>query len=106
MHVSPSDGGTIKVDQIVPSSYPATFTFANGESVRLQAMPTSGYQFDGWSEDLSGTSNPTTIVIDCDKQVTANFSQAEPDWWLPSSIIAGAVIIGVVIWFTVRSRTA
>lgn len=73
MDVSPSGSGIIKVDQIAPSSYPATFT--NGASVYLEAVPTSGYRFDSWSGDLSGTTNPTTITIDCNKKVTAKFSQ-------------------------------
>jgi uncharacterized repeat protein (TIGR02543 family) len=69
-----SEGGIVKVDQTALSSYPATSTFVSGTSVRLEAIPTSGYHFDGWGEDLSGTSNPVTITIDCNKMVTANFS--------------------------------
>jgi hypothetical protein len=35
----------------------------------------SGYHFVNWSGDLSGSTNPATIVVDCDKKITANFSQ-------------------------------
>jgi len=73
--VSPSGGGNIEVDETAPSSYPATSTFTSGASVRLEAVPASGYRFDSWSGDLSGTTNPTVITIDCNKKVTAKFSQ-------------------------------
>jgi uncharacterized repeat protein (TIGR02543 family) len=53
-----------------------TSTFKNGVSVRLEAVPASGYRFDNWSGDLSGSNtNPTTIVMSCSKNITANFSQ-------------------------------
>ena len=61
--------------QTVPSSYPAVITFASGTNVRLEAIPASGYLFNNWSGDLSGTTNPTTIVMDCQKKVIANFSR-------------------------------
>lgn len=75
MDVKPSGGGTVEVEQTAPSSYPNTLSFRNGASVRLKAVPSSGYRFDNWSGDLSGTTNPATIVIDCNKKITANFSQ-------------------------------
>ena len=74
MDVSPG-GGTVKVEQAAPSSYPVTYTFDNGKNVRLEAVPTSGYVFNNWSGDLSGTINPTTILMECNKSITANFSQ-------------------------------
>lgn len=42
--------------------------------VTVTATPASGYQFDGWSGDLSGLTNPATIIVDDNKTVTANFS--------------------------------
>ena len=75
MDVSPSGGGTVEVDQTVASSFPVILSFSNGTSVRLKAVPASGYDFNNWSRDLSGTKNPTTIVIGCNKKITANFSQ-------------------------------
>jgi len=73
--VSPNGGGTVKVNQFVPSSYPVSYDFGSGENIRLEAVPTSGYRFDNWSGDLSGATNPTTIVMDCNKSITASFSQ-------------------------------
>ncbi len=75
MNVSPNGGGTIKVKHLVSSSYPATYNFSNGTKVHLEAVPASGYRFNNWSGDLPGTTNPTTIVINCNKSITASFSQ-------------------------------
>ncbi|MFC2141082.1 PKD domain-containing protein [Acidobacteriota bacterium] len=49
--------------------------YDEGTVVTLTASPDSGWQFDNWSGDLSGTSNPTTITMNSDKTVTANFSE-------------------------------
>ncbi|CAL2093767.1 putative repeat protein (TIGR02543 family)/predicted secreted protein (Por secretion system target) [Tenacibaculum sp. 190524A05c] len=51
-----------------------TGQFDDGTTIRLTAVPDSGYQFDGWSGDATGTANPTDIVMDSDKTVTAMFS--------------------------------
>ena len=56
-------------------AYPAYYDFKNGTHVSLEAVPASGYLFDNWSEDLSGNTNPTTIVVDCKKSIIANFSR-------------------------------
>jgi len=72
--VSPNGGGTVKVEQLVSSSYPVSYNFKSGENARLEAVPASVYRFDNWSGDLSGDTNPSTIVVDCDKNITANFS--------------------------------
>lgn len=106
MDVKPSDGGIIKIDQTVLSSYPDTIDLPGGINIRLEAVPASGYQFDGWNEDLPGTTNPITIMMDCNREVTATFSQVKPNWWLPGSIIAGVIIIGMLTWSTVKRRLA
>ncbi|CAL2088963.1 conserved exported hypothetical protein [Tenacibaculum sp. 190524A05c] len=53
---------------------PTGGTYDDGTSVTLTATPNAGYQFDGWSGDASGTTNPLTITMDADKIVTAMFS--------------------------------
>jgi len=50
-------------------------TYCEGTEVTLTAVPDAGWQFDGWSGDLSGTANPTTITMGSNKNVTATFSQ-------------------------------
>jgi putative hemolysin len=45
-----------------------------GTQVSLTATPVSGYSFSNWSGDASGDTNPTTVTMDRNKSVTANFS--------------------------------
>ncbi|WP_299443644.1 fibronectin type III domain-containing protein [uncultured Aquimarina sp.] len=49
--------------------------YNEGSSVSITAIPVSGWQFDGWSGALSGSTNPDTVVLNADKSVTATFSE-------------------------------
>jgi len=71
--VDAGSGGGIEINGATPSSYPAIFTFAEGTSVDFEAVPASGYRFANWSGDHSGSENPTTIMMDSDKEVMAHF---------------------------------
>ena len=62
----PISGGTIT---------PASSSFEHGTQVTLTATPKSEYIFKGWSGSLSGNVNPSTLVIDSDKQVTGIFEK-------------------------------
>jgi PKD repeat protein len=48
-------------------------TYDAGTEIRLTPVPDTGWAFNGWSGDLSGYSNPATIVMDTDKTITATF---------------------------------
>ncbi|TCO07460.1 pectate lyase family protein [Natronoflexus pectinivorans] len=52
---------------------PASGSFAKNSEVQITATPASGWQFDGWSGDASGTDNPLTLVMNSNKSVTATF---------------------------------
>ncbi|REE00134.1 polysaccharide lyase family 7 protein [Marinoscillum furvescens] len=52
---------------------PGGGTYSPGTTVSLTANPASGYQFDHWSGDASGTSATTSVVMDANKSVTAHF---------------------------------
>ena len=54
---------------------PAGGTYRAGQVVELTAVPDSGYYFEGWSEDLTGSDNPAYITMDADKNVTATFKE-------------------------------
>jgi len=53
---------------------PDQLTYDYGTTVQLTAVPNTGYNFVNWSGDTSGGANPITILIDGDKNITANFS--------------------------------
>jgi len=53
---------------------PDQATYAYGTAVNLTAFPDSYWTFAGWSGDLTGTENPTTILMDSNKNITATFT--------------------------------
>ncbi|XHH09006.1 MAG: PQQ-binding-like beta-propeller repeat protein [Candidatus Bathyarchaeia archaeon] len=53
---------------------PENATYHYGDTVQLNAFPNNGWAFNDWSGDASGTTN-TTIVMNGNKTVTANFTQ-------------------------------
>jgi hypothetical protein len=48
--------------------------YTTGTVVTVTANPNVGYTFGNWSGDLSGSVNPTTITMNGNKSITANFS--------------------------------
>lgn len=77
---------------VVPTTYTLSVSALNGSvaktpnqdnytvgaTVTLQATANSGYEFTGWSGDLSGSANPATITMNANKSVTANFTAVAP----------------------------
>lgn len=57
------------------SKSPNQQTYNNGDQVTLTATPANGYEFSSWSDDASGNNNPLTVVMDSNKNITANFTQ-------------------------------
>lgn len=49
-------------------------TYTNGSSVILTAAPAVGYVFSSWSGDATGSVNPLTVVMNANKNITANFT--------------------------------
>ncbi len=57
---------------------PAGGVYDSSTVVNLTATPASGWKFSGWSGDLSGVENPTTITMASDKNVIAMFAELPP----------------------------
>ncbi len=52
---------------------PSIATFHDGDTVTITAEPASGWSFDYWNGDASGSENPITITMDSDKTIYAYF---------------------------------
>lgn len=52
---------------------PNNLTYNNGDNVELTATPNSGYEFLNWTGDAIGTNNPLTVLMNGNKNITANF---------------------------------
>jgi len=48
-----------------------------GTDIHLTATPETGWEFDSWSGDLTGSDNPTTITMTKDMNITAIFTVSQ-----------------------------
>ena len=64
--VTSSGSGSVSLD-------PPGGTYDQNSEVTLTATPLDGWAFDGWSGDLSGTDNPSTIAITGNFNILASF---------------------------------
>lgn len=65
-----AQGGTV-------TRAPDKAVYNHGEIVTLTAQPEPGRVFAGWNGDLSGNGNPTMLVMEGDRTVTASFVQEQ-----------------------------
>ena len=61
---NPAEGGTVS---------PSSQQYDSGDVVSITATPSSEYVFQSWSGSASGSSPSTTVTMDSDKAVVANF---------------------------------
>lgn len=66
LSISASSGGTT-----VPQ--PDTYIYDHAKRISLGVNPEGGYNFIGWSGDVSSTERPLYITMDSDKSIKANF---------------------------------
>ncbi|MDY6893538.1 MAG: InlB B-repeat-containing protein, partial [Chloroflexota bacterium] len=84
-NASPAEGGTVS----------GGGTYECGTTVTVTATPADEcWYFVGWSGDLSGSTNPTTILLDGDKTVTANFAKYEYTLTTNASPVEGGTVSG------------
>ena len=86
LNISWNNGGTVTWRPHGP--------FRAGTRVKLWARPDAGFVFDHWEGDITGTSNPATIVMDSEKTVIAYFVSTTVYYSLNLSWTTG----GTVTW--------
>ena len=77
------------------------FTYAAGTVVNLVAQAEEGYEFVRWTGDVGTIANvnaaTTTITMNGDYSITANFEAVPPfPWWW---IVIGLVVAGLLVYF-------
>jgi hypothetical protein len=102
VNVGPGNG-EIKIDGVTVPSNPYTMDVANGTTVIIEAVPNFGRVFRGWSGDLTSNTNPTAVLIDCDHNITANFSL---DWRLIGTVIGCVVLVIFLVSVLIIRRKA
>lgn len=70
LNVTAVNGSVVKV--------PTQTTYSHGTSVQLTATPATGFTFTSWSGDATGTTNPMTVNMNSEKNITANFTAIVP----------------------------
>ena len=83
-------GGTISVNP-APEEDGA---WAKNTKVTFTATPKTGYRFDRWSGDISGTSNAITVTLNSDKNISAIFIKTYNLTAAPSPILGGSISPG------------
>ncbi len=72
---------------------PMSGIYAEGTEVILTASADMGWEFMGWSGDLTGDTNPATLVMDANKVVTATFIEAGvPTYTLTVNVVGNGSV--------------
>jgi subtilisin family serine protease len=88
---SPAGGGALAANPTSPDGY-----YANGTSVQVTATANAGYQFNSFSGDLTGATNPQSVTMSVARSVTGNFDVAATVATSPvglSIIVDGATFV-------------
>jgi uncharacterized repeat protein (TIGR02543 family) len=84
LNASPTDGGTV----IGGGTFPA------GSSQSITNTANNGFEFTGWTGDASGTSNPLTVIVNTNLNITANFAASGTN--ISLTLITNAPAYGTV----------
>lgn len=66
LNITATNGSVVKT--------PVQTTYNNGTTVTLTATPNIGYTFTSWSGDATGSTNPLSVIMNSNKNITANFT--------------------------------
>lgn len=92
---SPSAFGTVSVSPSATDGF-----YSTGTTVQLTAQPGSLYKFTEWTGSLTGTTNPSSVVMSAPRNVTANFATIACSYTLSQSeavVAASGDIRSVVV---------
>ena len=99
--VTPAGTGTV-------NRSPYQTYYARGTTVSLDAVANPGYQFDSWSGDLTGSQNPSSLIVYGNQSVTAAFvlTPATCGAWslIPADPRPSPRYRSAAIWDPVRHR--
>ena len=90
---------------------PANGVFDTDSTVSVQATPSTGWRFDHWTGDVTGTTNPVSVTFDTNKTVTAVFVSLQHTLTTSSqgsgtvTPASGAVDIGTTAQITATPAT-
>lgn len=74
-NVNPGGSGSVSINTAANCGQGQ---YQPGTTVQLTANASGGYAFSNWSGDASGSNNPTSVTMNGNKSVTANFIGVPP----------------------------
>lgn len=69
--IAPISSGSVTASPASPDGF-----YSAGTTVQLTAQPLVTYSFAGWTGDLTGITNPGSVVMNGTRSITANFSRS------------------------------
>ncbi|MBL7119395.1 MAG: hypothetical protein ISS53_01775 [Dehalococcoidia bacterium] len=99
VEVEPTGGGTVTLEPSQPAE-----GYVAGTEVTVTAIAADGYRFDHWSGALSGSENPTTLIMVSGKEVAANFTKPFPWWGMMLAGVTGGALISLAFYLLVIRR--
>ena len=91
--VAASEGGSVNT---------SGGTYNENTNVSVTASPADGFTFTGWTGDASGSTNPLTISMNGDKNITATFSRSQ---YALKMGVAGQGSVNQELVSTAKSKT-
>jgi uncharacterized repeat protein (TIGR02543 family) len=88
-------------EKIVPN--PSGREYPHGTTVELTPKAKEGWEFDGWSGDLTGKEIPKRILVDKQKNVTAKFKEATISYTKQTIVINSTKFSTGVVQGTMRN---
>jgi len=89
----------------VPAGSTRTLYVPVGTSVQLTALGSTGFEFRGWSGNVSAAGRDTTVVVTEPTDVGASFSlMVAASYAIYSSVAVGFAIVAVLLGLWVRRR--
>ena len=87
---------------VTPSA--GTYRYGENTIVDITAMPDEGYRFDSWTGGVSDiNSATTTVIINSDTSIRANFSKKGISTGMLVAIVLGSIIlISIIVWAVTR----
>ncbi len=82
------------------SKSPDAASYSANRVVTLTAVPSPGYVFTGWSGDAAGTTNPLSVAMLANRNITANFATGGTLASIAVSPSSGSVATGQTRQFT------
>ncbi|HOP05608.1 MAG TPA: M6 family metalloprotease domain-containing protein [Tenuifilaceae bacterium] len=83
LEISIEGDGVVEIDGEV---YAEPLELYEGTEVSIEALPDEGWRFDGWTGDISGSTNPQTHTITSNTSVSATFSKTTDVDFEPASL--------------------